>query len=1423
MANGNKAAEAGGGAGDGGFDLKSLLVAAPVKPHIVSLTPDQGSPVIPQRVDAESDIYLSISVLSFYHPEARRGLTRQVPLIFADAKWRRPTDSDLPQLAVMGPNPEAHENLRNNGSYAFGGRTFFGPERYDGSVDLNIGLHLFRDNKAARKLIDFAKMGSKMMPKGGTLVLGKALDSLIDGGLSTLQALLPDQNTPWILGVVRSLGSGGEKTFETGAWAVIAGGGPEPGAVRLDGHTNQLLDAKGKPLQRAYVVYAVDATTTNRDKLRIPSIRQARERLRQAHLAGESVSSEKLSRLFQHFCQEVELSDELTMRDRDEIIADAKLRFDRMMAQRSAFNFTDDPTLYPSREVSPEAISPKALSAFAAQATGADVATQAAAAIDTSLEALAAPEVAAAKDEGLEELIRELNTAVSDFAALVRSNPEPYREQARQVAKKLRDKREFKTLVAFAESVRDGGVEIGWLNYFAAAADIEINGVPSLEDLARAARGDVAPAMVAEAYLAKAMQLAGKDFENDARLMSDCLGLQGRIWKQRAVRAREVNEAAQQAFERSYSFYMKGLSATMQAPPADRDPQFHQVNLFGLMNAAERRGIKLGKKADAVKWARAILKDAKTGGAPTEWALANAGDAALYLGREAEAAEYYKAYLDAAKGKPFAVNATRRQLIEVWGVDPKGNTDLAGLVRLMGQLSIQSMATVSLTVEEIEAMAEASDAGDGKLEALLGGPPAMPAKQIRRVLQLAQNVGKVTAPNGRAIGTGFLLHGRHIHPVLANEFVFLTNDHVVCDEKTYGGACISSSDACIIFEDLNPDENYKVSEVFWRSDSRVHDCAILRLHRQPGGVQFELEVQDSLPLRHQTETGQADKVNPANAPRVFIIGHPNGRGLEITFEQNYLVDHELRNSAAKATPKPVRIHYRAPTEPGNSGSPVLSANSLGLMGIHHKTTTEPLSRPLRPNETYQANEGMWIQSIIAAVLADKGNAPVSAAPPSGGQPAGPQPAPVAAPTLKPAPAAAAAGLESLVEGDEAFLENMDGRLDTEESGYEGMGLGVLESGKSAVAAFGTLNPKPKAKWAPLAHHPDTQHLAHHSVDLNNGLSFSFGGAVLRQALAVASTPVGANWSRRVLFGIRGAAPKVLPREAAPPEFADTLQLMETEPDHLDYLCAMGVWDRDTDRVWVCPASTVPAIGYLWHATHERDESRMGMGANMLPPGVYTHVVGTHANGGGTRQPGAFRQASKYCVMRLASPELAFRAGNVRWDTTSDANGPAIWNNIHAGLVAGPNWLAKHYSAGCQVVKGSVSTSATRDTPVGHWANFRIAAGLSPKPDISAVGDNPKVVKTAEDGTAFTYVLLTAREVRLASENMGTPVTDLKFFKLRRGSQGDTVRALQTALGLNADGDFGYLTQRALIEKQLALGQMADGVVTSANAAALGIA
>lgn len=1415
MAVGNQGIGDGGGAGP--FDWKSVLTKAPEKPQLIELSPAQGSPVVKRQIGLDSDVYLSISVLSFYHPEARRGLTRQVPLIFADAKWRRPTDTDLPQVAVMGPNPEAHPNMAKHGNYAFGGRTFFGPARFDGSVDLSIGLHLFKSNAAGRKLVDVARAGSKILTKGEMLVLGPA----VDGAFTALKELLPDKETPWIVGVIRSLATTGSKGFTTGTWAAIAGGGPPIEGLVLNRNDNLLRDARNQPVQRPYLVYSIDATDTNPDKLRVGGIPAARERLLEAHRSGADVSDEKMARLFQRFCDEVDLSDELTLRDREEIIADATKRFERLKARRALFSFEDDDDLFPSQQVSP-----KAVSATRASLDEADVAAGAEKAITTSLAALEEPDPEK-MDEGMAELIAQLHTAVADFAALVRSNPGKYHAEAKTVAKTLRNNREFKALLDLATRVRDGGVDHGWLNYYGAAADIELNGTASLKQLAMASEELPLPPMVGEAFLAKAIQLAGKDYENDPGLLSDCLGLQGRIWKQRAVQATEVNDATRAAFERSYDFYMQGIAATMAS--AEPDPEFHQVNVLALMHAAERRGIKLGNKKVAVKWARAILKAAKKASNASDWQLANFGDAALYLGREAEAVGFYKDYISETKDKPFAVNATRRQLVEMWGVEPRGNTDLSQIVLQMAHISLRSMATVSLSCDEMEALADLSEEQVDHLEATFGSPPAVSAADLRRVLKLSQSVGCVRRPNGKNVGTGFLLHGRHVHPDLANEYVFITNDHVVCDVKDYK-INVSSREAVIFFDEYLPERPFQVREIFWRSSSSEHDCAILRLFDPPTEVPMEIDLAKSLPPRWRTEFGRNDPNDERVAPRVFVLGFPPEGGLEIHFEKNYMVDHELQNSGAEPKPDPIKIHYRVPTKKGNSGSPVLSATTQLLIGLHHAQATRPLGNVhLGPNDVYEANEGHWIQAILAAVRAEKGVTPTPSAPPV------PEAAPVSAaapapasvtPAPTPPPVSQGGGrVEIVPEGDAAFLENIDGRKDTAETGFETMGLQALEAGTSAVAAFSALNPKPQARWAALDDHPDTKHLAALPINLNNGMSFGLSGAVIRKALANASTPVADKWSKRVLFGIRGALPKALPREGAPPDFVDRMAMSETEPDHYQYQCTMGVWDRETDKIWMCPASTVPAMGYLWHATHGRDEAQMGRGANLLSPGVYTFRVGTHANGGSTRQPGAFRQASKYCVMRLASPEICFRSGNVRWDTQSDAGGINIWDNIHAGLGASPAWGAEHYSAGCQVVKGSVMQPSTRDTPVSYWKSFRMAAGLAEKPDISpaAPGSNSFVVKTAEDGTAFTYVLLTAREVRLAAENMDTEPMDRKFLKLRRGSQGDDVKALQTALGVGADGDFGFLTQRALIEKQLAVTGEADGVVTAANAAALGLA
>lgn len=54
------------------------------------------------------------------------------------------------------------------------------------------------------------------------------------------------------------------------------------------------------------------------------------------------------------------------------------------------------------------------------------------------------------------------------------------------------------------------------------------------------------------------------------------------------------------------------------------------------------------------------------------------------------------------------------------------------------------------------------------------------------------------------------------------------------------------------------------------------------------------------------------------------------------------------------------------------------------------------------------------------------------------------------------------------------------------------------------------------------------------------------------------------------------------------------------------------------------------------------------------------------------------------------------------------------------------------------------------------------------------------------------------------------VTDLNTV-LRRGSQGESVKALQEALGLNADGIFGPATEQALKEWQASNGLLNDGV------------
>ena len=71
-----------------------------------------------------------------------------------------------------------------------------------------------------------------------------------------------------------------------------------------------------------------------------------------------------------------------------------------------------------------------------------------------------------------------------------------------------------------------------------------------------------------------------------------------------------------------------------------------------------------------------------------------------------------------------------------------------------------------------------------------------------------------------------------------------------------------------------------------------------------------------------------------------------------SMQDNRLIDY--------GAPTDFRVHYRTPTEPGSSGSPVFNGG-WELVALHHSGSAT-MNR-IHGTGTYEANEGIWIQSI----------------------------------------------------------------------------------------------------------------------------------------------------------------------------------------------------------------------------------------------------------------------------------------------------------------------------------------------------------------------------------------------------------------------------------------------------------------------------
>ena len=1376
----------------GGKNWLSFFTEANQTCRVELISSSAGAPTPVEDVPIRGERYLRIRLLSFHIPYSRKALTRYQPVVFASANWKLPMQGEMPQTKIISPSMQADTFGERSGVFAFGGTDLFGPVLLNGALNLRIGLLVNKSSPATRKILDGLASAADLVTTAGLLKLDFLTNSVSDKVDKIAQALLPNGPSDFLVGTIMDLPEA-EIPVKTGTWAVLAPS-EKSEQVSYDSENNLLLDTRDQALKTPYIVYSIEALTHNPDRERIPEIIHAKARL-DAAVTDSDANSVTLRRCFLKYLLDVEMCDGLTRDDKDVLLAQARNTYgrvndlddflDKALAGAGQLESTDATyvSLLPGDADAAAAISDS--DDEVVDALSEDFA-QGASMFGAALQNSAPDEMEAG--EGA------MRAAIDKLLVLARRDAETAEPKIVEVAERLRKIRSYDILSDLEQDARHIGIENVRLSYLAAFAHIE--------------RGDLDEAQALASQVLVSARRSGDQYNQ-----SELLALFGRIWKTRAVNALAEGDKSQAkaAFSRAIGYYSQGDLVLSAKDPND---PYHRVNIMALMQASERAGMPVGPRKKSKRWAKAILTREETRNDEAEyWDLANAGDACLAQGKLDQAVVWYQKYIAAAIDNPFAINATRRQLIEMWGIDPAGSDELAQIVRDMGMISVAKGDSVSLTGAEIKALVEAP--GIDRLEGLFEGPGGIDVKDLLRALQLGEHVAKVCKPNGRVKGTGFLLDGGSLNEAWSGEKVLLTNAHVISNDPN-NEIALRSTEARVFFEQIDADEPYQIKEVLWESEISQHDCTVCRLFVEPITTTEPFEIARGLPPRWKGEAasgyGDTDE-----APRVYVMGHPDGDPLTISVHRNFLIDHEYVVPASDPPVTRVRLHYRAPTAGGSSGSPILNARTLQLIGIHHaESSGTPLNDQKAPHGTkYEANEGLWIQAIRANI-AEKlgGNDPSSgSAPPIPAQAA--NGVSVADQTSAPEQALESADSEPEFDDmDEAFADNIEARRDTAETGY-----GLEDVGLEASSAdWRALPVKPSAVWTDEDYHPDTRHLADVNCAGAFGDPFELSSAVLRKALEFASIPVEARWGDKVLFGIRAALPAPDVEEGHGSDFHSSTTLVQTTPDHVDFKCTMGVWDTATDQVWISRASTVPAIGYMWRQAEGGPRESV---CNLMPPGVYKYVVGTHANGKSSRQPGAFRQASKLCVLRSRGNDYTFTS-NDDWDWVSDAGAPSIWDNIHSSLTPHLDWIAKFYSAGCQVLPGNVRQGRTR--PSGAWQSFRAAAGLTDPPHVTPVSgvSNSRVVKTDLDGKSFRYVLLSSKEVRLASQNMDAPTTDPRFAKLRRGSKGDDVRLLQKSLGISADGDFGFLTQRALLNKQMELHGEADGVVTASQASLLGI-
>jgi S1-C subfamily serine protease len=424
--------------------------------------------------------------------------------------------------------------------------------------------------------------------------------------------------------------------------------------------------------------------------------------------------------------------------------------------------------------------------------------------------------------------------------------------------------------------------------------------------------------------------------------LTEARGLLGRAYKQVFVELKSINSPQKK------DALVKAVAAYKKPYQEDRKKNiWHGINYVAMLKRADSDGIELEGISDPKQEAEQIASDILSqvqslwdDRKASMWDCGTAMEACVAISsRKDEAREWLERYVREPYADAFELGSTLRQLEEVWRLSATDEPGASLLPVLRAELLQHEGGGFNISPDKLHNI-EIGQNSNVDFEKCFSDARYHSYNFMKKMVACAHSVARIESEPGKGFGTGFLITGSKLHHSFGDESVLLTIAHVI-SENAETRQALHPEDAIITFELSDNDKEFEVQEVLWSSPPEELDATVLRIRGDLPETKHLVPITSRLPL---TDGKQ----------RVYIVGHPKGGGISFSMQDNVLLDHE--------TPY---IHYRTPTEGGSSGSPVFNAQ-WKLIGIHHAGGHE-LRRLNNKGGLYQANEGIWIQSIIEAL------------------------------------------------------------------------------------------------------------------------------------------------------------------------------------------------------------------------------------------------------------------------------------------------------------------------------------------------------------------------------------------------------------------------------------------------------------------------